>query len=119
MKTKTNLGKRISEIRKKKGLTQIELAKMTGISNRMIAHYETRASTIPIEKLAIIAKALQISLDEISGIKEINNIKPLKEKNSRLRAKLLEVEKFPPKEKKQVLGLIKLIKKMKNNAPAV
>lgn len=115
MKTiKTELGKRIAQIRKEKGLTQIEVAKMTGISNRMIAHYETKASTIPIEKLALIAKSMQISLDEISGIKEINKIKPLKEKNSRLRTKLLEVEKFPAKEKKQVLGLIRLIKNMKD-----
>lgn len=113
-KIKTELGKKLAHIRKEKGLTQIELAKMTGISNRMIAHYETKASTIPIEKLALIAKAMQISLDEISGIKEINNIKPLKEKNSRVRTKLLEVEKFPAKEKNQVLSLIRLIKKMKH-----
>ncbi len=114
MKTKrTSFGKRLNEIRTKKGLSLRELAKLTNISYRMIAHYETKASTIPIDKITLISKALDTSLDELAGTQEIEKIKPLKEKPSRLLNKLKTVEDFSKKEQKQVVDLIQLIKNQK------
>jgi transcriptional regulator with XRE-family HTH domain len=46
--------------RKKRGLSQADLAQATGISNRMIGHYEVSSTLPPIEKIEAIAQALDI-----------------------------------------------------------
>jgi len=56
------------KIRKKKGLSQKDLAEISGISPRMIAHYEKHVTYPPIEKIYIIAKALNVDISEILGI---------------------------------------------------
>jgi len=47
-------------IRKQRGLSQYDLANLTGISQRMIGHYETHNTFPPIEKISALAKALGI-----------------------------------------------------------
>jgi transcriptional regulator with XRE-family HTH domain len=51
--------------RKQRGLSQYDLANLTGISQRMIGHYETHASEPPIEKIEAIAKALGIKAAQL------------------------------------------------------
>lgn len=55
--------KRIREIRKKKGLSQWQLEKMTGVSKNMISHYETRTKHFDPAKLTALAQALAVSTD--------------------------------------------------------
>ncbi|HPA70995.1 MAG TPA: helix-turn-helix domain-containing protein [Spirochaetota bacterium] len=57
-------------LRKERKLTQGELAKLTGISTRMIAYYETEAVKPPIDKVGIIAKALHVSINDLLGIND-------------------------------------------------
>ncbi len=54
-----------------KGYTQRELAARSGISPRMIAHYETHVSNPPLDKIEALAKALDISISQLLGINEI------------------------------------------------
>ena len=60
--------------RKRRGLSQYALAEKTGLSRRVISHYETHATEPSIEKLEIIAKALGVKvsqlLEESNGIEE-------------------------------------------------
>jgi transcriptional regulator with XRE-family HTH domain len=55
----------LRKLRKKRGLTQYDLADMTGISRRMIGHYETQAVQPPIENLELIAKALKVKTADL------------------------------------------------------
>ena len=51
-------------------MTQGDLAKLTGLSPRMIAYYETEAVKPPIDKIGIIAKVLNVNIDELLGLHE-------------------------------------------------
>jgi len=46
--------------RKKKGMTQEELAQKMGVTQRVISYYETQTATISLDAIAKIARALDI-----------------------------------------------------------
>jgi transcriptional regulator with XRE-family HTH domain len=69
MKTKAGIfSDNLIRIRTLKGLSQNDLAKLTGISSRMIAHYERHVSYPSIDKIELFAKALNISIGELMGL---------------------------------------------------
>lgn len=97
-KTKTvnkpSFGQRLVQIRKSKGLTQVELGQRIGASQRIIHHYENKAEYPPTQKLIELAQALDMSIDELLGIKDngndeaYQNIKPKLAKRLRQASKL-------------------------------
>lgn len=95
---------RLLEIRKSKGLTQIELARLTGISTRMIAHYETKVKHPAPESLVLLAKALKISTDELLGSRPLKN-EPLV-KNKKILRKMKEADQLSPKDQKAVFNFV-------------
>jgi len=67
---------RIKEIRNKKNITQDDLAMKTGLSKRMILDYEKEIKDIPLQKLQLIATALECTLNDL-----IINDTPYKEES--------------------------------------
>ncbi len=65
----SGFGKRLVAIRKDRGLTQVELAKMAKTSQRAISYYENEAGYPPASAIIALAKALQVSTDELLGLK--------------------------------------------------
>ena len=59
-KNQIDFPRNLKLLRKKKGLSQYDLADLTGFSQRMIAHYETRAMKPSLNKIEIIANALGV-----------------------------------------------------------
>jgi len=59
----SNLGKRVVELRKKKGFSQSDLAKLVGISYAQVGRYETKGAQPPAEVLKKIADALDTTVD--------------------------------------------------------
>jgi len=57
------LGQRIKELRKEKGMSQTELANLIGISYAQIGRYETKGVQPPAEVLKNIADVLGVSPD--------------------------------------------------------
>jgi transcriptional regulator with XRE-family HTH domain len=51
--------------RKQKGFSQYDLANITGISRSMISHYEREGMLPPIDRLEVIAKALDIPVSRL------------------------------------------------------
>lgn len=100
-----NFGERLAQLRKAAGFTQIELAQELGISQRMVAYYENPNASPPANLLPRIAAALGITIDELFG-------RPAKRRlakqdgDSRLRRRLLAIEKLDVTEKRQVLQLL-------------
>ncbi len=62
-----DLGKRVATARKEQGLTQSELAELLGVTQPVIASYETGRRKIPAVLLPPISKELRISLTELLG----------------------------------------------------
>jgi transcriptional regulator with XRE-family HTH domain len=61
------LGARIAQWRAEQGITQVEFAKMLGVSQQAVHAYETAERRVPVSKLPIIAKTLAVSLDDLLG----------------------------------------------------
>ena len=58
--TAQTFAKNIYSYRKQRGLSQYDLAEKTGISRRMISHYETDGILPPVDRLEILAQVLEI-----------------------------------------------------------
>lgn len=99
-------GPRLASLRKAAGFTQVELAAELGISQRMVAYYESPSSTPPANLLPQIATALAVSIDELFGRTLPKKRLVKQEGDSRLRRRLLAIEKLDLTEKRQVLQVI-------------
>ncbi len=122
LKDQETFGERLTRFRNKAGYSQRDLARETGISQRMIAYYEKQTQYPPTHLLPILAKALGTSADELLGIeKEKSNGK---KKDARLWRRFNQVEKMEGKEKRQILQILdtfiekeKLKAKIETKAP--
>jgi transcriptional regulator with XRE-family HTH domain len=63
---KLNLAKRIKELRTKEGITQAELALRIGFKDKQIVNnYEVKGANPTAYNLVLIAKALNVTVDEL------------------------------------------------------
>ena len=62
----------IAKYRKKKGFSQYDLADLTGISRRMIGHYETSGIIPPADRLQALADSLEIPVYKLFKQPEID-----------------------------------------------
>lgn len=70
MKTQLNegdkFGQRLKRIRFEKGLTQIELSRLSGITNVQIARYEKNTAQPTMMVIRKLSKALEMEVDELA-----------------------------------------------------
>lgn len=69
MPAKLTLGDRIRKHRLGKGLTQTQLGKKIGVSQRVVAYYEVKGISPPPDLLVRIADVLEVSTDALLGRK--------------------------------------------------
>lgn len=106
MKERTieGFGERLCQIRKSRGMTQADLGKAAGVSNRVIAYYEQDGAQPPGAMLVDLAKALRVSTDQLLGLKLA------KEKTSprtaRLLKRLQKIEALPLADQRTVLKIL-------------
>jgi transcriptional regulator with XRE-family HTH domain len=100
------IGERIVKIRKEKGLTQKELAAKLGIKRTLMADYEIGRIRIYSEMVARIALVLNVTSDEILGLKPLKNIAPFSLKIVR---RLKKISELSPKLQKDALHHIDLL----------
>lgn len=67
---KQSLGSRIRRYRLEQGLTQTQLGKLVGVSQRVVAYYEVKGVSPPPELLTRIADALKVSIEALFGRKK-------------------------------------------------
>lgn len=99
-----DFGARLAELRKTAGYTQVQFAHEVGISQRMVAYYESPDAHPPAHLLADMAKALGVTTDALLGVAPLKRTK--KAASSRLQRRLEQIEKLEPSEKRQILQLI-------------
>ena len=58
-----HIGKKIKKLRKHRNLTQVQLAKKTGVSERTIQYIESGNANPTLELIANISKALDCTLE--------------------------------------------------------
>ena len=101
-----HFGHRLAELRRGAGLSQMALAKVSGVSRRMIAHYENRPALPPGHVLSALAEALGTSVDELVGKKAAKQSGAKSQASRRLLRRLQQMEKLPLKDKRELLGII-------------
>ena len=96
-------GRRLKELRTKRGLRQKELAAAIGVHPLQVSKYETGISFPTVGKTIEIAKVLQISMDELFG-----EIVPddTRVKNLRLLRRFKELEDLPKDDQETAVKLI-------------
>jgi transcriptional regulator with XRE-family HTH domain len=111
--TVSGFGKRLAQLRKERGLTQKELADKVNVSRRIIVYYEVESNYPPNHLIVPLAKALNVTTEELLGIKESKETVDVR--FSTLWRKLKVLETFSEKDRKAVLHYIDIISK-KNKA---
>jgi len=103
-RTVRDFGKRLREIRQRRGLTQDELGKTVDVSNRVIAYYEAQDAQPPGALLAALARTLKVSSDELLGLKPVKDDTP--PRTARILKRLRKVEELAPADQRAVFKLV-------------
>lgn len=64
------LGERVTQLRKARDITQVQLAQSLGVSQQTVQSYEVGRRRIPVSTLRLLAKTLSVSLDELMAESE-------------------------------------------------
>ena len=103
----TSFGERLQNIRKARGLTQVQLAEAAGTTQRAISYYETEAGFPPAPAIIDLARALQITTDELLGVKPPRIEAASEDPEARRQWKRFQlVSSLPERDQKAVIRLI-------------
>lgn len=103
--SKESIGKRISSARKGIGLTQAELSERIGISEKYLSRIESGKQVPSIVIIARICEALCVSADKLLSLDQITFL------DKSIHNEIID---FSTDEQKQIIEIIKIIKKIKN-----
>ena len=101
-------GERLARLRAERGLTQTQLADLIESSQRAISRYETVAELPPASVLVKLAKALDVTSDELLGLRPPKKAPAPKQdpETKRLWRKFQQVRSLPEKDRRAVIRLI-------------
>jgi transcriptional regulator with XRE-family HTH domain len=102
----TAFGKRLFALRKTRGLTQVQLAEALGTTQRVISYYETEAELPPSTAIIPLARVLEVSTDELLGLKTIEPNGNSSVQKQRLWKRFQKMEVLPTKDQRAVIRLI-------------
>lgn len=103
--TPETFGQRLARIRKERGLTQVELAQKVGIIQSIVTSYEVGRLRMHPEMVVRMARALDVTTDELLGNK---TSRPLGEGKLTLKVvrRLSKIESLPEHEQRVLLKTI-------------
>lgn len=106
----STFSKNLRFYRKKKGLSQYDLADLTGLSQRMIAHYETVSNQPPLDKVELLANVLKIKTSELLDSRELKSSNSdnidIYDFDTKSLKKLKDILSLPPNDRASVYRLV-------------
>jgi len=106
------LGERLARLRKERGYTQVELAKIVGIKQTIVSDYERQRIRPHIEMAVRLARALEVSVDELLGASPPNSTAL---KNQRFLRRLKLLESLPKRDQDALVRMMDSL--IKNSQP--
>ena len=94
-----SFGTRLSELRKKRGFSQEELANMIGTKGPAIGRYEREIAKPTIEVATKLSKILEVSLDYLVGNSDV-------ELDKNLVNKIVNIQNLPIEEQNKIYSII-------------
>lgn len=98
------IGSRLRQIRKQRGMTQVDLAEKVGIRQVLVSQYELGQVRVHSALLAAFAKALRTSADEILGLKKSRENGLIQDR--RFLRRLEKIDRLPRRKKDALLTTI-------------
>ena len=103
----TSFGERLQNIRKARGLTQVQLAEAAETTQRAVSYYETEAGFPPAPAVIALAKALGVTTDELLGVKPPKVERVNDDSEARRQWKRFQmISTLPERDQKAVVRLI-------------
>ncbi len=101
----SKIGERLSQLRKMRGITQVEMAEKLGATQSMVSKYETGEFRLHAELIVAFAKILRVSTDQLLGVKDAPELVESSDERG-LWKKLRMVAQLPERDQRAVLRLI-------------
>lgn len=98
------IGGRLRELRKRRGLTQTEVAEQLGVRQVLVSEYELGQTRIHGALVAAFAKVLRTSADEILGLKDAKDKGSIQDR--RFLRRLEQIDRLPRRKKDALLTTI-------------
>lgn len=98
------IARRLREVRNRRALSQAKLAELVGITQTLVSDYEVGRLRLNAALVLRFAKALQVTSDELLGLKESKENGFLKDR--RFIRRFQEIDKLPRSEKQALLKTI-------------
>jgi transcriptional regulator with XRE-family HTH domain len=97
-------GARLAALRRQAGISQTALAQEIGVSQRMMAYYESPKAFAPATLLPAIAAALGVSVEALLGTETAK--RKSKPTDTRMQRRLQQLANLPPEERRQIMQLV-------------
>ena len=98
---KKTLGNMIAELRKQRGMTQLELAEKMGVTDKAVSKWERDLSCPDINSLPTLAEILGVSVEELMQIKK----EAAEEEETPKVSKIAEIMEIAPKAVAMAMGV--------------
>lgn len=99
------LGQRIAKFRKEQNLTQVQLAKILGVAQQTMAHYEGGSLRIAVALLKPLAKAVNVSFEDLID-EPASDVKKKRGPASKLQRQIEQIRSFPRSKQKFVTEML-------------
>ena len=99
---RTELGERIVRARERRGISQYELADLMGTSQQSVTAWERKVSSIRSDTLVKLATILEVSADELLGLKPPSKSGP----SGKVRQVFDEVARLPRRQQQRIVGIV-------------
>lgn len=99
------LGQRIARLRKDRNITQVQMAETLGVAQQTLAHYEVGRLRIAVTTLAALAKALDVSVEELIG-EQTDPTRSKRGPASRLEQQLEQISTLPRAKQQFVIQML-------------
>ena len=105
---KETLGQRIAQLRKQRGLTQVELAEKTGLIQVVVSDYERGRLRLPADMALRFAEVLGVTVDELlrTQKKPVRAAKTAKQPSLKLVKHMEQIENLPTYQQRALLTTI-------------
>jgi transcriptional regulator with XRE-family HTH domain len=99
-------GRRISTLRKDRGLSQEQFAKLLGTTRGMVEYYERRARNPSLEVVQQVAQVLGVTVAELVGEEAQKKARPRPGPVSKLEERFEEIRQLPRRQQAFILKML-------------
>lgn len=102
-----DLGARVAQLRKLRGITQVQLAEQLGVSQQTLQAYEVARRRVPVSSLRTLARTLSASLEELLGEEPSTTRK--RGPAPRLQAHMERISQLPKAQQRFVMQMLETV----------